>query len=153
MKTMNKLFIFILFSGFSLLVSCEKGNIPSNGNEIIVPPGDSMQPEILYTGTLIGGEAGDEARGDVTIKKLGTKYYLQFKNFTSNDGPDVHVYFSKTIGTHAVPPLEYQDLGFLKYTSGNFNYELAGAPDVANYKYVLIWCARFRIQFGYTELK
>ena len=145
--------LLISLAAIGVLVSCKKDIIPANGNEQIVDAGGTAQPRVLYSGVLIGGEAGDEARGDVTIEKLGTKYYLVFKNFTSNSGPDVHVYFSKTIGTHAVPPVDYKDLGFMKFTSGTFNYELLTEPDVANYKYVLIWCARFRIQFGYTEIK
>ncbi len=143
MKPIKNILFLVLF----ILVSCKKNSIPSNGNETI------GQSQVLYSGKLIGGEAGDEARGDVTVEKTGNKYYLVFKNFNSNDGPDVHVYFSKTAGNHSNPPFEYFDLGFMKYTSGNFNYELPAVPDVVNYKYVLIWCARFRIQFGYTELK
>lgn len=134
------------------MASCKKDNIPSYGNEIIVPPADT-QVMVLYSGTLIGGEMGDRARGDVTVEKVGTKHYLVFKNFTSYNGPDLHVYFSKTIGNNAMPPVDYTDLGFLKYLTGNFNYELPDEPDVTNYKYVLIWCAQYRIQFGYTELK
>jgi hypothetical protein len=153
MKMSKNIFLAACIAGVGLLASCKKGSIPSNGNEIIVQPGDTAQSVVLYRGVLIGGEAGDQARGDVTVEKLGSKYFLVFKNFNSNNGPDVHVYFSKTAGNHASPPTEYIDLGFMKYTSGTFNYELAALPDVANYKYVLIWCARYRIQFGYTELK
>lgn len=145
--------LILCFSGAVLFSSCRKDTIPANGNEVILPPGDTTQPVILYSGVLVGGELGDQARGDVTIEQVNSKKYLVFKNFTSNNGPDVHVYFSKTIGSHASPPLEYRDLGLLKYTSGTFNYELLTDPDVANYKYVLIWCAQYRIQFGYTELK
>lgn len=151
---MKRLFILPVISCLAVsmfLTACKKNSIPSNGNEVIVAPGDTTV--VLYRGVLIGGEAGDQARGDVTIEQVGQKKYLVFKNFTSNNGPDVHVYFSKTIGSHASPPTEYKDLGLLKYTSGTFNYELLMEPDVVNYKYVLIWCAQYRIQFGYTELK
>jgi Electron transfer DM13 len=144
-------FLGILICIFA--TSCKKQNIPTYGNEIITPPPADTQRLVLYTGTLIGGEFGDKARGDVSIEKVGSKYYLVFKNFTSYNGPDLHVYFSKTIGNNAMPPVDYKDLGFLKYLNGTFNYELAAAPDIANYKYVLIWCAQYRIQFGYTELK
>jgi len=153
MKRLFILLVIFCLAGAIFLTACKKNGIPSNGNEVIGQPGDTTQPVVLYRGVLIGGEAGDQARGDVTIEKVGAKKYLVFKNFTSNNGPDVHVYFSKTIGNHAVPPTEYKDLGLLKYTSGTFNYELLMEPDVANYKYVLIWCAQYRIQFGYTELK
>lgn len=131
---------------------CKKQQIASYGNEIIEPPADTLRT-VLYTGTLIGGEFGDKARGDVSIEKVGQKFYLQFTNFTSYNGPDLHVYLSKTIGNNAMPPLEYKDLGFVKYLSGAFNYELPGEPDVNQYKYVLIWCAQYRIQFGYAGLK
>jgi hypothetical protein len=148
-----KTFCFFLLLTGLFVVSCKKQKIPSYGNEIITPPPADTQRLVLYTGTLIGGEFGDKARGDVSVEKIGSKHYLVFKNFTSYNGPDMHVYFSKTIGSNAMPPLDYKDLGFLKYLNGSFNYELTMEPDVANYKYVLIWCAQYRIQFGYTELK
>ncbi|MFZ1369861.1 MAG: DM13 domain-containing protein [Ferruginibacter sp.] len=142
------------FAGLVMMIffsSCKKESIPAYGNEIIVPPADT-QKVVLYSGVLIGGEMGDRARGDVSIEKAGSRYYLVFKNFSSFNGPDLLVYFSKTIGNNAMPPVDYIDLGFLKYLNGNFNYELLNEPDVANYKYVLIWCAQYRIQFGYTAL-
>lgn len=149
MKTGNSLlYILILF----MTISCKKETVPAYGNEIIVPSGDT-QRIVLYTGVLSGGEMGDKARGNVSMEKVGSKYFLVFTNFTSYNGPDLHVYFSKTIGDNAMPPVDYIDLGFLKYLSGNFNYELVNKPDIASYKYVLIWCAQYRIQFGYTELK
>ena len=148
-----KPFYTLLFVAGLFMLGCKKENIPAYGNEIIVPPPQDTQTVVLYTGTLIGGEFGDKARGDVSIEKAGAKYYLVFKNFSSYNGPDIHVYFSKTIGNNAMPPVDYKDLGFLKYLNGTFNYQLAAEPDVANYKYVIIWCAQYRIQFGYTELK
>jgi hypothetical protein len=153
MNTIRNVLPVFFLALMGLLMSCKKNSIPSNGNEVIVAPGDTAMSKVLYQGVLTGGELGDQARGDVTVEKLGAVYYLVFKNFTSNNGPDVHVYFSKTIGSNAMPPTEYMDLGFLKYTSGTFNYPLPAGPDVTNYKYVLVWCARYRIQFGYTELK
>jgi hypothetical protein len=146
-----KTFYFFLILATIFMVSCKKQDIPNYGNEIITTPVDT-QRFVLYTGKLIGGEFGDKARGDVSVEKIGSEYYLVFKNFTSFSGPDLHVYFSKTIGSNAMPPLDYKDLGFLKYLNGSFNYELAMEPDIVNYKYVIIWCAQYRIQFGYTEL-
>ena len=147
MRQFKSALSLIFMASLFFLASCKKDKTPGNGNETI------NSSQVLYTGVLTGGEAGDEARGNVSIEKSGTKYYLVFKNFTSNAGPDVHIYLSKTIGTHAVPPTEYQDLGFMKFTSGTFNYELAAEPDIVNYKYALVWCAQYRIQFGYAELK
>ncbi len=147
-----KTFYSLFFVTAILIAGCKKENVAAYGNEIITPPADT-QIVVLYTGTLIGGEFGDKARGDVSIEKAGSNYYLVFKNFTSYNGPDIHVYLSRTIGSNAMPPLDYKDLGFLKYLSGSFNYQLAMPPDIVNYKYVLVWCAQYRIQFGYSELK
>ncbi len=152
MKTVNNVLFVAGFCMVALIVSCKKVSIPAYGNEIIVPPTDT-QRTVLYSGVLIGGEMGDRARGDVTIEKVGSIYYLVFKNFSSYNGPDIHVYFSKTIGSNAMPPTDYIDVGLLKYRSGNFNYQLGGPPDVVNYRYVLIWCAQYRIQFGYTAMQ
>ncbi len=148
-----KVYCFLLMLIGIFAVSCKKQQIPGFGNEVIIAPPEDTQRLVLYTGMLTGGEFGDKARGDVSVEKVGTKHYLAFKNFTSYNGPDLHVYFSKTIGNNANPPVDYKDLGFLKFLSGSFFYELAGPPDIVNYKYVLIWCAQYRIQFGYTELK
>jgi hypothetical protein len=147
---MKTIYFFLIVTAL-FMVSCKKQGITHYGNEIITAPVDT-QRVVLYTGKLIGGEFGDKARGDVHVEKIGSKYFLVFKNFTSFSGPDLHVYFSKTIGNNAMPPVDYKDLGFLKYLNGSFNYELAMEPDIVNYKYVLIWCAQYRIQFGYTEL-
>ena len=147
-----KTFYSLLFITGLFMMSCKKQNIAAYGNDVITPPADTVK-SVLYTGTLIGGEFGDKARGDVSIEKAGSKYYLVFKNFSSYSGPDIHVYLSKTIGNNAMPPVDYKDLGFLKYLSGTFNYEFATKPDIDTYKYVIIWCAQYRIQFGYTELK
>jgi len=146
---MKKTFIVLLSIAFLgiVLIGCKKNNVPSLANETIVS--DST----LYVGQLTGGELGDISRGDVSIEKSAGKKFLVFKNFTSSNGPAVYVYLSKTIGSNANPPAEYIDLGLLKATNGSFNYEVTSNPDITTYKYALVWCRQFRIQFGYAELK
>ncbi len=126
--------------------SCKKNNVPAFANETIAT--DS----VLYKTMLTGGEFGDVSRGNVSLEKLSGKKYLVFKNFTSSNGPALYVYLSKTIGSNAVPPTEFINIGLLKATNGTFNYEITANPDISVYKYVLVWCQQFRIQFGYGEL-
>lgn len=129
-----------------LLESCKKESTPTEpGQEMLVA--DS----VLKQAVLTGGEMGDVARGNVEIVRTGNKLFLKFINFQSNNGPDLHVYLSASIGNNAQPPTDYIDLGFLKFTQGNFNYELPANFDVANHPHVLVWCAQFRIQFGYAS--
>ena len=91
-----KTFYSLLFITGLFMMSCKKQNIAAYGNDVITPPADTVK-SVLYTGTLIGGEFGDKARGDVSIEKAGSKYYLVFKNFSSYSGPDIHVYLSTQI--------------------------------------------------------
>ncbi|MES2776645.1 MAG: DM13 domain-containing protein [Bacteroidota bacterium] len=139
--------ITIAFFSCVIFAACKKNKVPFFANETIVT--DS----ILYKGVLGGGEFGDFATGAVSVEKLSGKKYLVFKNFASSNGPAVHVYLSKTIGSNAMPATEFIDIGLLKATAGAFNYELTTNPDITNYKYALVWCAQFNIQFGVAELK
>ncbi len=146
---MKKLSFFTIIFSLATSIffsSCKKNNVPSFANENLVT--DS----VLFKTTLIGGEFGDISRGNVSLEKLSGKKYLVFKNFTSSNGPAVHVYLSKTIGNNAKPATEFIDLGLLKATNGTFNYEITTNPDISVYKYVLVWCQQFSIQFGYGEL-
>lgn len=48
---------------------------------------------------------------------------------------------------------DYIDLGELKATKGNINYEIPEDIDFEKYDKVLIWCVPFKVLFGYAELK
>ncbi len=146
MKKSTFFTITVTLSACIFLASCKKNNVPLFANETIAT--DS----VLYKTMLTGGEFGDVSRGNVSLEKLSGKKYLVFKNFTSSNGPAVYVYLSKTIGSNAVPPTDFINLGLLKATSGAFNYEITTNPDISIYKYVLVWCQQFSIQFGYGEL-
>ncbi len=146
MKKTTFFTVMLTMAFIILLASCKKNNVPLFANETIAT--DS----VLYKTMLTGGEFGDVSRGNVSLEKLSGKKYLVFKNFTSNNGPAVYVYLSKTIGSNAVPPTDFINLGLLKATSGTFNYEITTNPDISVYKYVLVWCRQFSIQFGYGEL-
>ncbi len=126
-----RIFYGLLVLADLFMVSCKNENMPVFGNESMIPP-HNKQAVVLYTGTLPGGELGDSARGDVRVEKAGSKYWLVFKNFSSYNGPDLPVYFSKTIVNNAAPPVDYTDLGFLKYLGGAFHYELTGEPDAVH---------------------
>ncbi|MEK6842591.1 MAG: DM13 domain-containing protein [Nanoarchaeota archaeon] len=48
---------------------------------------------------------------------------------------------------------DYIDLGELKATKGNINYEIPEDIDFEKYDKVLIWCVPFKVLFGYAKLK
>jgi hypothetical protein len=81
---------------------------------------------------------------------------LRFTNFSTSNGPDVHVYMvgaddAKDIAT--VQKAGFVDLGGIKGNVGDQNYTLGNDLDLAKYRSVSIWCKRFSVNFGAAALR
>jgi hypothetical protein len=74
---------------------------------------------------------------------------LSLMNFKTDNGPDLNLYLASDISDVAS---DYIDLGDLKGVDGNYNYALPGNIDYLDYKYVVVWCVAFSVNFGYAEL-
>lgn len=90
-----------------------------------------------------------ETKGTAEIVRIGDKTYLQLKNFSTSNGPDVRVYL--TSGGN--PGKESLSLGSLKGNIGTQNYELPKTYDPTTHQAVSIWCERFAVGFGLAALK
>jgi hypothetical protein len=95
--------------------------------------------------------------GTATIYRIadGTRV-LRFTDFTTSNGPDVHVYMvasddAKDIAT--VQQAGFIDLGVIKGNVGDQDYTLGGDLDLAKYRAVSIWCKRFSVNFGAAALR
>ena len=79
---------------------------------------------------------------------------LRLENFTTSNGPDVHVYLSRApasgppdaFGTNPI------ELGSLKANQGNINYAVPAGTDLTGVKSAVIWCRRFSVGFGVAPL-
>src|SRR5580700_1908934 len=95
--------------------------------------------------------------GTATIYRMGDgTRVLRLTNFTTSNGPDVHVYMvasddAKDAAT--VRQAGFIDLGVLKGNVGDQNYTLGGDLDLAKYRAVSIWCKRFSVNFGAAALR
>ena len=105
----------------------------------------SLKP--VVSGTFGSGPFGTVS-GKAEIYKQGDKYSLKLSDFSTNNGPALHVYLSKE-----AMPVRYLDLGELKSTNGNQVYPIAGSPDFAEYSYVSIHCVAYNHLFGSAGLK
>jgi len=81
---------------------------------------------------------------------------LRLTNFSTSNGPDVHVYMvaaedAKDVAT--VQQAGFIDLGVLKGNIGDQNYKLRGDLDLAKYRAASIWCKRFSVNFGAAALR
>ncbi len=95
--------------------------------------------------------------GTATIYRMGDgTRVLRFTNFTTSNGPDVHVYMvasddAKDVAT--VQQAGFINLGVIKGNIGDQNYALDGDLDLAKYRAVSIWCKRFSVNFGAAALR
>jgi hypothetical protein len=117
--------------------------------EIIADEPRDEMAMTLGMGEFIDLNAGHHLRGHVVLlMNAQNKSTLRFEEFSVVNGPDVNVYLSRTSTFQDVI-----DLGDLKATSGNVNYELDPGTDLKEYKYVLVWCVKYAVLFGYAEIK
>jgi hypothetical protein len=97
-----------------------------------------------------------ETTGRATVHDLGGgKHVLRLTEFSTSNGPDVHVYLVAAADITAdddVKHADVVDLGVIKGNRGDQNYELPADVDLSKYESVSIWCKRFSVNFGSAAL-
>jgi len=117
----------------------------------------STDPEPLYTGLLEG--KAHQTSGRVTIYKTADgKDYLRLKDFSTSNGPDVHVLLARSGDENLKQEivkgqLDSVELGPLKGNQGDQNYDLPASVDLQKYDAAVIYCERFHAVFGVAKLE
>lgn len=93
------------------------------------------------------GTVGHPAEGSALVVEVGERKYLRYENFKTLNGPDLYVYLAKTPDAK-----EFIDLGKLRATEGNVNYEIPNDVDPRDYPYALTWCKQFGVLFNTAKL-
>jgi hypothetical protein len=112
----------------------------------------------LPAGLLSGSfnSVAHETKGSATIYQLdGGKRVLRLTQFTTSNGPDVRVYLVAAPDARddeTVKQAGYVELGKLKGTDGDQNYDVPAGVDLDTYRAVTIWCKRFSVNFGTAPL-
>lgn len=104
------------------------------------------QAQLLAEGPFIA--SAHEVAGNALLIKDKGKTVIRFEDFTTINGPDLRIYLAADRGAK-----DYIDLGPIRATQGNVNYELPAGTDTTKYNKVLVWCRAFRVLFSYAELK
>lgn len=89
-----------------------------------------------------------DVMGKALLIKAGASKVLRFEDFESINGPDLHIWLASSLGDE-----DYVDLGSIKATKGNVNYDVPADVDTEKYNKVLVWCVPFRVLFSYAELE
>jgi hypothetical protein len=138
MKKLAAISLICLF-----ISSCSKEE-----NTMTAPVNDPGNGGTLLVQGNFSGRGGYTVTGSAKVLDNAGVKSVRLENFSSSNGPDLKVYLAKDINAAS-----FMNLGNLKSVSGNQNYPLTGMPDIAQYKYVLIWCQQFGVGFGIAELK
>jgi hypothetical protein len=106
----------------------------------------------IFTGWLEGRAHPTSGRA-IIYESVDGKRYLRLTDFTTSNGPDVHVVLARA-GDPALDQkivkgnLDYVELGKLKGNQGDQNYDIPAAVDLQKYTAVVIYCERFNAVFG-----
>jgi hypothetical protein len=117
--------------------------------------GSEGQP--IFTGKLEGKIHPTSGRATIYRAADGTRY-LRLTDFTTSNGPDVHVVLvraeDKQLEQEIVKgQLDHVELGALKGNQGDQNYDLPVATDLNKYQVVAIYCEKFHALFGVAKLE
>jgi hypothetical protein len=111
------------------------------------------------TALLLSGEfksIAHETKGSASIYRLTDgKLALRLADFSTSNGPDVRVYLvaaPDASDDETVKKAGFVELGKLKGTDGNQNYDVPADLDLSKYRAVTIWCRRFSVNFGTAPL-
>lgn len=105
----------------------------------------SSDVEIISQGIFM--EQEHEVSGKALIVNDNENKILRFEDFETVNGPNLHIYLSADLEAN-----DYIDLGEIKATKGDVNYELENSIDLEKYNKVLVWCVPFKVLFSYAEL-
>lgn len=103
-------------------------------------------PKLLAQGNFQA--RAHEVAGKALLIEDDEKTIVRFEDFETINGPDLHIYLSSELGDS-----DYIDLGKIKATKGNVNYEISSNIDTQKYNKVLIWCVPFGVLFSYAQLE
>ena len=74
---------------------------------------------------------------------------LTLTNFKTDSGPDLNIYLASSFSNVTS---DFIDLGNIKGIDGDYTYDLPDNTDYTVYKYVVVWCVAFDVNFGYAAL-
>ncbi|HEY3387365.1 MAG TPA: DM13 domain-containing protein [Saprospiraceae bacterium] len=127
------LLMLTVFSAIFLFSACEKDDPDT-------PPDNPS-----FRGEFVDAVHSTSGTASIDIEKTT----LTLTNFKTDSGPDLNIYL--TTGLNNITT-EFIDLGDIKGRDGTYTYTLPGNTDYTNYKFVIVWCVDFSVNFGYAEL-
>ncbi len=124
-----------------------------------LPVAAAQQVGMATSTALLSGRfnsVAHDTRGSATVYRLdGGTRVLRLTEFSTSNGPDVRVYLvaaRDAADNETVKQAGFVEVGKLKGTDGDQNYEVPADLDLERYRAVTIWCRRFGVNFGTAPL-
>ena len=104
------------------------------------------QGSVLAAGAFQGADDFHFGRGRALLIEVEPgRQVLRFEDFAVQNGPDLFVYLSTDPDGYSEDGLE---LGRLRATDGNVNYDVPAGTDVSHFRSAVIWCRQFGVLFA-----
>lgn len=104
---------------------------------------DESDDNAAYQGEFMSG--AHTTTGKAIVNSSITELILD--DFKTDNGPVLELYLASDQET-----TQFISLGELKGLEGDFTYDLPENIDFEIYKYVVVWCVEFSVNFGYAQL-
>jgi len=135
-----------------ILAACDRADDPTamaNMNPpTMVDPGDSTT---LKRGAFVSYEHNLMGAASLHVDSLGAKT-IRLEEFTMTQGPDVHVYISKSNNYSKANTIEIGQLT-ASYSNNAIDFSIDSIAYGDDFKFVLVYCLQYNALFGYAELK
>ena len=115
--------------------------------DIVVEMSDTMPSNVRIIAQGNFKPRAHEVDGIAKLISIDDKKVLRFEDFETVNGPELRIYLSADIGNQ-----DFIDLGKIKATKGNVNYDIPPNTDTEKYNKVLVWCRPFGVLFSYSML-
>lgn len=121
-------------------VSCNKKDEvkPINDAKITTTSGENL---LVYEGTF--QNVSKQASGQLKVFRGQGKYTYQLQDFKTSTGLDLFFYLA-TDGSTAT----HINLGTMPTTEGTFSFTSDTTVNLEVYRYGVIWCKEFSVNFG-----
>ena len=88
-----------------------------------------------------------DVQGKALLIEQDGKKIIRFEDFETINGPDLRIYLAADLEAE-----DYIDLGPIRATKGNINYEIDSSIDTTKYNKLLVWCRAFSVLFSFAIL-
>ncbi|MBI96111.1 hypothetical protein CL656_03100 [bacterium] len=139
---------YLVLPAFIVLEKNEEISFEKPGNSELQDPKQKNiqgQPEILSQNDF--QKAAYDVKGQALVLQQNNQRILRFENFETINGPSLNIYLVNSKNKDI-----YHDLGPIKATKGNVNYQIPESLDLNQYDQVQVYCVPFKKVFSYASL-